>query len=421
MKNNRQTLMPLLWIMLFDQISLSLIFPVLTLVFFDTQSALFSPEASHAERSMWYGICLAMPHILNIIMAPVLGALSDEFGRKKILLVCTLGALFFSLTSALGILYGSLFLFLIGLAIQGLFSRTNPVAQAVIGDVSPPTKKVVFMGYLQFAISIGAFIGPVIGGYFANRFFFATLNFSLSFFIAAVIAGISFLLAIFIFKETLQTKRQHLGWQVFHFSAITNVLSNPNVLRISLILLLTQISWSIYYQFIPPILKVELGFNSHHLGLFIGLIAFWLALATSIGIKALDAFFTSRQTLLIALYLVLIGTLLSFVFCFLHLSGNWSLLIWISAIPTAAGDVIAYSCLTALYSDAVEQQEQGKVMGICFIVVAIIWTLTGLLGGMMMSIYSLLPLIIAPIGILWALGLLHSQFGKNLSGKEFLQ
>ena len=78
---------------------------------------------------------------MNIIITPFLSALSDEFGRKKLLVVGTFGALLFAITAALGILWGMLSLLFLGRVIQGAFSRTNPIAQAVIGDVS--TKKTI--------------------------------------------------------------------------------------------------------------------------------------------------------------------------------------------------------------------------------------------------------------------------------------
>jgi MFS family permease len=162
----------------------------------------------------------------------------------------------------------------------------------------------------------------------------------------------------------------------------------------------------LYYQFIPPVLKTHLGFDAHALGLFVGLIAFWLALATGVGIKIVEYFFSIRQMLFFSLYLVLFGLLLSLFF----ININGLLFTWIAAIPTAVGDVIAYSCLISLYSDVVDQSEQGKVMGICFIVVAVIWALTALLGGILMSISELVPLIVAPLGVFLSLILLHSKW-----------
>lgn len=415
LQNRTASIFPLLWVMLFDHTSLNVMFPVLTLLFFDAQSSLFSEDTSHAVRSMWYGLCVAAPHIVNIVMTPILSALSDEVGRKKILFVGTFGAFLFAMTAALGIVWGSLGLLFVGLIIRGAFSRTNPIAQAVIGDISPKEHKVRYMGYLQAAISLGACVGPVIGGYFANQFFFEKLNFSLPFFIAALFAAISCVLTIFIFKETLKTKYSHGYWRKIDYVLFKNVFTNQQVWRISAILLLSQISWSLYYQFIPPILKTALGFNPHALGFFIGLIALWLTLATSFGIKILECFFSFRKILLFSLYLVLIGLVLSLGFCFFHIAGQSSLFIWFAAVPTAVGDVIAYSCLITLYSNAVAKEEQGKVMGICFIIVAVIWSLTGLLGGMLMSYSELLPLMVAPLGILFSVLLLHSTFEKALA------
>lgn len=405
----KQSIFPLLWVMLFDHTCLNMTFPVLTLLFFDAQSHLFAADTPASVRSMWYGLCVAIPHIVNIVMTPLLSALSDEWGRKKILLISTLGAFLFAITSALGILGGLLGIVLLGFILKGAFSRTNPIAQAVIGDISRPHKtKVLYMGYLQTSISIGAFIGPIIGGYVANQFFFQQFNFSLPFFIAALFALISFLLTLFIFTETHTEKRTNTSWKDFHWDSLKKVLSNPNVLRISMILLLSQISWSIYYQYMPPILKTLLHFDAHTLGIFVGLIALWLALATSFGIKLLQIIFDIDEILIFSLYLVFIGTVLSIFFCYFKLSGFWSYGIWLAAIPTAVGDVVAYSCLTALYSDAVEKSAQGKVMAICFIVISLIWAMTGLIGGMLMSIHPLLPLYIAPIGIGLAIGLMHS-------------
>jgi DHA1 family tetracycline resistance protein-like MFS transporter len=404
---------PLLWIMLFDHTSLNITFPVLTLLFFDAQSHLFTPETSHTVRSMWYGLCIAIPHLVNLFMTPILSALSDDYGRKKILLIGTLGAFFFALTAALGVIFGMLSLLFLGRIIQGAFSRTNPIAQAVIGDISSPSTKVRDMGYLQLSISLGAFIGPLLGGYFAHQFYFSTLNYSLPYWIASVFAAISCMLTVVIFKETHDFQQKQQRFSLFNLPALKQLLLNPAVLKISAILLFSQISWSMYYQFIPPILKTTLKFDAQALGLFVGFIALWLALATGFGIKILQRFFDRRGMLFFSLYAVLVGLVLTFIFCMLPIK-SFAWLIWLAAIPTAVGDVIAYSCLVSLYSDSVAKEDQGKVMGVCFIVVALIWSLTAVTGGMMMGQSQLMPMAFAPIGILFCIILLHSSFSKNL-------
>jgi len=411
MKTSARVLSPLLWVMLFDHTCLNIAFPVLTLLFFDLQSSLFPPDTSLAVRSMWYGLCVAIPHVVNIIATPILSSLSDAYGRKKILLIGTAGAFVFALTAALGILYGMLSLVFLGRIIQGAFSRTNPIAQAVVGDVSPKEKKVLYMGYLQSAIAMGAFIGPLLGGQFANKYFFGTLNFSLPYFVAAGLGAISFVLTIFFFEETLVTKKITSPWQQFSLASLKSLFSK-NILQISLILLLSQISWSLYYQFIPPVLKTFFHFDAKSLGLFVGMVALWLTLA-SFGLKFLERHYKLEQILLFSMYLVLIGLLLTSSALLAHSIS--SILIWFAAIPTAVGDVMAFSCLIAMYSNVVEKHEQGKVMGICFIIIAAIWALTGLLGGLLLSVNTLLPLLISPIGIIAAIGVMKGNLVTHIS------
>ncbi len=76
--------------------------------------------------------------------------------------------------------------------------------------------------------------------------------------------------------------------------------------------------------------------------------------------------FFCQTHLILSVYSVLLGLLLTILACVMYHTGGNTWLIWAAAMPTAVGDVIAFSCLTALYSDVVLPQEQGKVMGLCF-------------------------------------------------------
>lgn len=395
-----------------DVTYISLTFPLITLIFFDTQSHLFPAGTSFAVRSVWFGLCVSLPNIINTVVTPALCVLSDEWGRKKILLIDIIRAMLFSLTVGVGIASGLLWLIFLGFIIKGAFARPNPTVLAVVGDIASKDKKVLYMGYLQFAISLGASLGPILGGYLAGRFLFPTLNFSLPFFVAACLAALNLLLVIFFLRETLAERRKG---PLLPLGAIKQLITHPPVLQLSLLLLLIQISWSTYYQFIPPILKTTYHFDSHQLGWFIGMIAAWLALATGVGIKLLHAFLSLRQMMLLGMYLILGGLVLTLLGCLPALTGQSALLAWLAAMPTAMGDVITYSCLMALYSNLVKQEEQGKIMGISFIVASSAWTVTGLLGGLLMSFSPLLPLLLSPISLIAALMLIQTKTSASFT------
>jgi len=393
----RKIILSLFGLIFIDQVYATLITPLLTLVFFDPSSRLFLPDVTHATRSLWFGLCVALPNAINMFIAPWLSSLSDEWGRKRILALEMFSSFVFGLFASIGIFYGQIIFLFIGFMIKGAFARSNPTALAIIGDTAPPMQKLRYMGNLQLAISIGAFIGPMLGGFLASRYFFARLNFSVGFIVAALLALMNSLLCLYFMPETLRKpfSRKYLpSWQT-----VKRLFFLPQILSISIILFLIQLSWSMYYQYMPPILKTTYHFTNHQLGFFISLIALWLALATSLGIKWLDQFFTTRKILLISMWMTLIGLLITLLACANLLPFHLSWL-WIGAMPVAAGDVIAYSCLSALYSDHVAHDEQGKVMGISFIIVSASWSLTALCGGFLLSLNPIFPLIFAPLGML---------------------
>lgn len=409
MRPNVFSLRVLLCIIFLDQTYLTLSFPLATLIFFDTQSRLFPPETTYAMRSAWFGICVALPNIINLFFAPLLSFISDEIGRKKILLLEVFSACLFTFTVGMGIYLGSLILVLTGFVIKGAFCRANPTALAIIGDTVAPHEKIIYMGYLQFAIALGAFTGPFLGGYLAMRYAFPTLNFALPFFIGALIALAN---AYFVLTKMPETHALHKkSSNKKRFLDLKTMLTQPEILRISLLLLLIQASWSTYYQFMPPTLKTLYQFDATSLGQFIAMIAFWLALTTGLAIRYLHRFFSLRGMLLIATALVLTGMLAT---ALISLTQGPAWLIWLLAFPVAAGDVIAYTCLTAMYSNLMPAEHQGKVMGVGFIIVTSTWSTTALVGGFLLRIHPLLPLLIGPLFVLGAFLLVFAPFGKNL-------
>lgn len=406
-----KTLRSILGVMFVDQAAFTIAVPLLTLIFFDPQSRLFPADTPAAVRSATYGLCISLPFFINIFFAPLLSMLSDVYGRKRILLIEILGGVTFALGAALGIVFGSIWLIFLSQLVRGAFSRTNPTALTIVGDVAPPSKKLLYMSYLQFAVSSGATLGPFIGGYLADTFF-STLNFALPFFVAATLAITNSLFTYFYMDETLKQRPPKTSYRT-HLRAIQQVFMHPAVLRLSLILMLIQVSWSTYYQFMPPILKTLYAFNSHELGVFVGMIAFWLAVASSVGMNCLNRFFSLRQILSISIYLILGGLVITLL-AMQHSSSYSPILIWACAMPVAAGDVLAYSCLTSMYSNVVPHESQGKVMGVVFIVTGSVWAATSMLGGQLMSHATLLPLLVTPITLLIALGCMHTSLSDRL-------
>jgi DHA1 family tetracycline resistance protein-like MFS transporter len=389
----KNKLLPIFSITLLDEIVLNIGTPVLIFLCFDANSKLFAANVDHVSRSFWFGICAAAPSLIAIVTAPLLGFVSDQWGRKPILVIGTIGALLLCVFTTLSIVYSTVILLVIGFVVAGFCARTQPVALAVVGDLSPPNRKIINMGYLQLSISIGASVGPLLGGYFAQRYFFKTLNFSMPYLIGMLITFFTVIVTVKYFRESYKPLRNAIGktnWRQ---------LINPTVMRISIILILTQVSWRIYYQFIPPILKINFHYSATIVGMFLAITAIWLALAAAFGVRWLSNYFTIVKLIKYLCYSELAGLLLAISGCIFNLGWLSQLLIWLSVIPVAISDVIIFCAISTLYSQAVSAQDQGKIMGFCFVIVSAVWALTGFCGGLLAGVSVILPILCAPISL----------------------
>jgi DHA1 family tetracycline resistance protein-like MFS transporter len=411
------TLKRLLGVITLDQTYIEFALPILTLVFFDPASRLFPADTSLATRSMWYGTCLSIPSLINLFFAPLLSTLSDEFGRRKFLLFEISSAFLYMTLAGLGVLLGHLWLLIAGFIVRGAFSRTNTTALAIVGDSTSGSAKLKWMSRLQIAISIGACIGPIISGFFANRYFFDTLNFSLPFFIAAVLAFLNAALTYFLMNETLQQKSSHAFRDMAasrlraNLLAIKFVMTHPDILKTALILLLAQIGWSTYYQFMPPLLKTVYHFNAHTLGIFIGMIAFWLIFGAWPVFNWIHKHFNPHEVMNISIIMELIGFAFTLATYF-HLLPQYTL--WAAVMPVAIGDMLSYISLTTIFSNIVPDHMQGKVMGINFLIVGLIWGGTSLIGGILIGFNPILPMLFAPLGTIGAFMVMNMASGKRL-------
>ena len=129
------------------------------------------PEGAEHDASLAVGLLFAMYAAMQFIFSPILGSLSDRFGRRPVLLIALFGSGldYFAATQAphvtevFGAVTGMTFLF-ITRAINGISGATIPVCSAYIADVTPPEKRAAGFGIIGAAFGAGFAFGPLIGG-----------------------------------------------------------------------------------------------------------------------------------------------------------------------------------------------------------------------------------------------------------------
>ena len=177
-----------------DAVGIGLIFPILPRLL---------EEVTHTHHIAPYvGIMTALYAVMQFLFAPLLGALSDNLGRRPVLLLSLAGAAINYVVMAFA---PQLWMLLLGRAIAGLTSANVSVATAYITDISPEDKRARRFGLFNAMFGIGFIIGPVLGGLLGDYWL------RLPFIAAAVLNACNFLLALFVLPESRTPAREKIN------------------------------------------------------------------------------------------------------------------------------------------------------------------------------------------------------------------
>jgi DHA1 family tetracycline resistance protein-like MFS transporter len=168
-----------------DAVGIGLIFPILP--------ALLRDVTHSAEIATLFGVMLALYSAMQFLFSPVLGVLSDRYGRRPVLLISLAGA---SIDYVVMAVAPEFWMLVVGRAIAGLSSANMAVATAYITDISAEADRAKRFGYFNAMFGIGFIIGPVIGGVLGDVWVRAP------FIAAAVLNALNFALALFVLPES---------------------------------------------------------------------------------------------------------------------------------------------------------------------------------------------------------------------------
>ena len=227
------TIFFILMAVLIDIIAVGVIMPVLP-------ALVGSFSDSKADNAFWYGVVACSFGAANFIGAPILGALSDRFGRRPILLTSfaamagclLLTGLARSLTA------------LVVLRFMSGFSQSNvALAQAAVADVTEAAQRGQRFGLIGSMVGLGYILGPVLGGLLGG------IDLHLPFFVAGGLAAVNAAFGLFVMPETLPAEhRRPLAWQrLTPFSSIHDLASLRGVGPLAVVLTLAYLA-----QFILP-------------------------------------------------------------------------------------------------------------------------------------------------------------------------
>lgn len=297
-----------------------------------------------------YGGWLTLSYsIMQFISAPVLGGLSDRFGRRPVLL----GSLF-----GLGIDYiflafaPSIFWLFVGRILAGITGASFTTAQAYIADVSTPEKRAQNFGLVGAAFGIGFIIGPVIGGVFSQY------GLRVPFIISAVLALINWLYGYFILPESLaKENRRKFEWkranpagallQIKKYPAITGLLATLLLLYIAGHAV--QSAWTYYTM-------EKFGWNEAWVGYSLGFVGVVVGIVQGGLIRVIIPKIGQVKAVYLGLILYIIGFIL-----FAFATKSWMMFAII--LPYCLAGIFG-PAMQGIISNQVEANAQGEIQGV---------------------------------------------------------
>jgi len=158
-----------------------------------------------ARGASWYGLLVASYATMQFVAAPILGSLSDMFGRRRVILIALAGSAVDYVIMGLAPSLGWLF---VARLISGVTAGALATCNAYIADVTPPEKRAAGFGLVGAAFGVGFVVGPALGGLLGG------VSPRLPFFVAAGCVGLNWLYGAFVLPESLPVeKRRSFSWK----------------------------------------------------------------------------------------------------------------------------------------------------------------------------------------------------------------
>ena len=307
---------------------------------------LINGDISEAAK---YGGWLTFAYaITQFLFAPLIGNLSDKFGRRPIILISLFA---FALDYLLLAFSPTIVWLFVGRIIAGLTGASITTASAYIADVSTPENRAKNFGMIGAAFGLGFIIGPIIGGLlgqFGSR---------VPFYAAAILCMLNFLYGYFILPESLSKEnRRAFEWKrVNPITAFVNLKKYPSLIGLILAIFLLYVgshavhsNWSFFtmYQF---------NWDEKMVGISLGVVGLLVGIVQGGLIRWINPRLGNEKSIYVGLALYTFGMLL-----FAFATESWMMFVFL--IPYCLGG-IAGPALQATVSSKVPANEQGEIQG----------------------------------------------------------
>jgi len=302
-----------------------------------------------ARASAYIGLFGTTFALMQFFFSPVLGMLSDRYGRRPVVLLSNFGLALDYMIMAMA---PSLRWFFLGRILSGISSSSIPTATAYISDVTTPEKRSRAFGLLAAAYGAGFIVGPALGGWLAQQ------NPRFPFWVAGVASLLNTLYGLFVLPESLTPERrqQRLAWKNANpIGALRLLRSHAQLLGLAGVNFLGYLAFEIYATVWILYVMYRFGWDQRMIGMALAVVGVLSIVYSTALVGAVVARLGERQTMLTGLLFAAIGFVLY----------GWagSSITFFAAIAITALWELAGPTSQSLMTRRVSASNQGELQG----------------------------------------------------------
>jgi multidrug resistance protein len=341
------------------------------------------------------GLMFASFSLAQFIATPIIGRLSDKYGRKPLLLFCLFGT---SLSLALFASATNVVMLFVARILDGITGGNNSVAQAIIADSTKGPERAKAFGILGAAFGIGFLAGPALGGVVSQ------FGLTAPFWLAAILAFIGTLLGVVLLPETLEPhKRQESNKPFFDLKSMAAALFSPSVGLILFITLLVATSQNAFVIGFQAFTNTTLKLDATTIGFIFAAFGLVSVIMQAGGVRLiLNAVPSKKKIISISLF-----ASAAMIMAMTFQTTLPPFMVLILAYTVAFASI--FPVLTALLSERTKAEDQGGMLGISQSYLSLGQIIGPLLAGAVATNFGV-PLVFVLAAVLSALALLASRY-----------
>ncbi|MEK6918617.1 MAG: MFS transporter [Nanoarchaeota archaeon] len=384
----RSTLITILFIVFLDVLGLTLIAPILAPIFLDKSTTILASSVPYATRTILLGLLLSAYPIAQFFGSPLLGALSDRYGRKRVLFISLGGCLIGFVLFSYGLIFGSLELLFISRVIEGFTAGAISVALSSMADLSTPKTKTKNFGLVGAAYGLGFVVGPILGFVLSDNTILPWFTHATPFLFGAVLTFINMIMMLMFFPETLKKRIDSPISLLTGCKNIIRAFSLKNLRTMFIVVFFITLGFTFFVHFLPLFLIEKFHYSERMSGLFFAYAGFWLIISQGFVLRWVSKKFSSRKILSFSI------VCFSLSYALFVIPSQPYFLYWVMPIISLFIG-LTLPTYNSLISDLSDDESQGEVMGISQSMQALGTAIPPIIGGFVVAYHPNFPIVMS--------------------------